>query len=74
LEWTIRRTRYRFTVLNPEHRCQGVGSAEFDGVEVDADAIPLDLDGGVHDVTITLASRRTGALKVAAQQTRTRTS
>jgi cyclic beta-1,2-glucan synthetase len=74
LEWTIRRTRYRFTVLNPEHRCQGVGSAEFDGVEVDADAIPLDLDGGVHDVTITLGNRRSGALTVAAQQTRTRTS
>jgi cyclic beta-1,2-glucan synthetase len=74
LEWTIRRTQYRFTILNPEHRCQGVGSAEFDGVEVDVDAIPLELDGGVHDVTITLGSRATGALQVAAPHTRARTS
>jgi len=40
---------------------------------VDADAIPLDLDGGVHDVTITLGSG-TGAVQVAAQQDRHRTS
>ena len=63
LEWTIQRTRYRFTISNPEHRCQGIASAELDGIEVDADAIPLELDGDVHHVTITLGSSRTGAVQ-----------
>jgi Cellobiose phosphorylase len=56
LDWTVGHTRYRFTISNPEHRCKGIESAELDGVPVDASAIPLDDDGGVHDVTITLGS------------------
>ena len=36
LEWKIGRTRYHFTVVNPEHRSQGVASADLDGVAVDA--------------------------------------
>jgi cyclic beta-1,2-glucan synthetase len=54
LDVKIGRTRYRFTVFNPDHRCQGIASAELDGSEIDARAIPLDDNGGVHEVTITL--------------------
>jgi cyclic beta-1,2-glucan synthetase len=43
-------------VSNPEHRCCGVASAELDGIPVDARAIPLKDDGGVHEVTIVLGA------------------
>ena len=56
LDWTIGRTRYRFTVSNPDHLSQGVGSAELDGAAVDPAAIPLEDDGGTHDVTIVLGT------------------
>jgi cyclic beta-1,2-glucan synthetase len=56
LDVMMGRTRYRFTVLNPDHWCQGIASAELDGSEIDAHAIPLDDDGGIHEVTITLGS------------------
>ena len=54
LDWTVDGTRYRFTVLNPEHRSRGVAAAELDGLTVDAHAIPLQLDGQRHDVRIVL--------------------
>ncbi|HWT45784.1 MAG TPA: protein ndvB, partial [Vicinamibacterales bacterium] len=61
LTWRFGRTRYRFTVLNPEHRCSGVASATLDGVPVDPDAIPVYDDGEVHEVTIVLgAAARVG--------------
>jgi cyclic beta-1,2-glucan synthetase len=56
MEWTIGRTRYRFTVWNPEHRSERIKSAELDGVSVDARAIPLEDDGGRHEVTIVLGA------------------
>jgi cyclic beta-1,2-glucan glucanotransferase len=56
LEWTMGRTRYLFTVSNPEHRCAEIKSAELDGVAVDAGAIPLNDDGGHHEVTIVLGA------------------
>jgi cyclic beta-1,2-glucan synthetase len=56
LEWRVGRTRYRFTVSNPEHRCCGIASAELDGIPVDVRAIPLKDDGGVHEVTIVLGA------------------
>jgi cyclic beta-1,2-glucan synthetase len=56
LEWKVGGTRYRFTVSNPEHRCRGVGMATLDGEPVDAAAIPLQDDGGVHEVTIVLGA------------------
>ncbi len=56
LEWRVGRTRYRFTVSNPEHRCCGIASAELDGIPIDARAIPLEDDGGVHEVTIVLGA------------------
>ena len=54
LEWKIGRTRYRFTVVNPDHRSQGIASATLDGIAVDARAIPLQDDGGDHEVRIVL--------------------
>jgi cyclic beta-1,2-glucan synthetase len=56
LEWRIGRTRYRFIVSNPEHRCCGIASAELDGILIDPGAIPLKDDGGVHEVTIALGA------------------
>jgi len=56
VDWRVGGTRYRFTVSNPEHRSHGVGSAELDGVTVDANAIPLEDDGGTHEVTIVLGA------------------
>ena len=56
LDWTVGRTRYRFTVSNPEHQSRGIRSAELDGVAVDARAIPLEDDGGAHEVTIVLGA------------------
>jgi cyclic beta-1,2-glucan synthetase len=43
-------------VSNPEHRCCGIASAELDGHLIDAGAIPLKDDGGVHEVTIVLGA------------------
>ena len=56
LEWRVGRTRYRFTVSNPEHRCCGIASAELDGIPIDARAIPLKDDGAAHEVTIVLGA------------------
>ncbi len=56
LEWRVNRTRYRFTVTNPDHRCTGVGLATLDGSPVDAEAIPLINDGADHDVRLVLGA------------------
>jgi cyclic beta-1,2-glucan synthetase len=56
LELTIGRTRYRFTVSNPEQRCERIRSAELDGVAVDAGAIPLEDDGRQHEVMLVLGA------------------
>ena len=56
LDWRVGRTRYCFTVSNPEHRCHGIASAEIDGVAIDPYAIPLEDDGEVHKVTIVLGA------------------
>jgi cyclic beta-1,2-glucan synthetase len=52
--WRLGQTRYEIDVSNPEGRCRGVLSAALDGVPVDAAAIPLSDDGGVHRVTVVL--------------------
>jgi cyclic beta-1,2-glucan synthetase len=54
IQWTIGRTRYRISVVNPDHRCSGVRSADLDGVAADPAAIPLLDDGQVHDVVVRL--------------------
>jgi len=47
-------TTYRISVVNPDHRCGGVRSAELDGAAVDPDAIPLLVDGQTHEVLVEL--------------------
>jgi cyclic beta-1,2-glucan synthetase len=54
IDWRAGRTRYRISVANPENRCSGVRSVEFDGAAVDPDAIPMLDDGGIHDVVVLL--------------------
>jgi cyclic beta-1,2-glucan synthetase len=54
IDWRIGRTLYRITVVNPEHRCCGVQSAEIDGVSVNPYAIPLHDDGNTHDVAVVI--------------------
>jgi len=54
VEWRFRTTRYSILVENPERRCRGVASAALDGARVDASAIPLVDDGGVHRVHVVL--------------------
>jgi hypothetical protein len=45
-------------VSNPARVCRGVVDSSVDGVGVNADAIPLALDGGTHQVRIRV-SRQT---------------
>jgi len=66
IDWKIGQTRYHFTVVNPDHRCYGVASAELDGAPVDAHAIPLADDGAVHEVKIVLGSDSGRGVPVAA--------
>ena len=66
LHWVVGRTRYRFTVSNPDHRSGGIRSAELDGIAVDASAIPLKDDGHEHDVTIVLGTERTSDVPLTA--------
>jgi cyclic beta-1,2-glucan synthetase len=58
LDWTIGRTLYRFTVLNPDHRSHGVAAAELDGTAVDPAAVPLVDDGAEHLITVVLGTPR----------------
>jgi cyclic beta-1,2-glucan synthetase len=64
MDWTIGRTRYHVTVTNPEHRSQGIRTAELDGIAVDASAIPLEDDGGSHEVTIVLGASPVSSVPV----------
>jgi cyclic beta-1,2-glucan synthetase len=56
VEWRIESTRYRFVVSNPEYRSCGIVSAVCNGRPVDPAAIPLVLDGGVHEVRVVLGA------------------
>jgi cyclic beta-1,2-glucan synthetase len=66
LTWTVGRTRYRFTVSNPDHRPHGITSAQLDGVAVDPRAIPFADDGEPHDVTIVLGASSEVGVSMAA--------
>ena len=59
LEWRVGATRYRLTVTNPRRRCTGIASATLDGAQVDPAAIPLEDDGGIHDVAIEIGKKDT---------------
>ena len=54
IQWTVERTRYDISVVNPDHRCRGVRSVELDGAPTDPDAIPLLHDGKTHHVVVEL--------------------
>jgi cyclic beta-1,2-glucan synthetase len=54
MRWTVGRTRYLISVVNPDHRCSGVRSAELDGAPIDPDAIPVLDDGLTHQVSVQL--------------------
>ena len=56
VEWRFHGTVYSIRVENPEQRCRGVASASLDGAPVDAAAIPLLEDGGVHEVRVVLGA------------------
>jgi cyclic beta-1,2-glucan synthetase len=62
IQWSVGATRYRIVVLNPDHRCTGVRSAELDGTAVDPKAIPLLEDGKTHDVVVELGEADTRAV------------
>jgi cyclic beta-1,2-glucan glucanotransferase len=54
IHWTVGRTSYHISVLNPDHRCRGVRAAELDGAPIDPDAIPVLDDGQAHAVVVQL--------------------
>jgi cellobiose phosphorylase len=56
IEWQVDGTAYHISVVNPGHRCRGVGSAEIDGVAIDPDAIPLLNDGKIHYVVVEMGN------------------
>jgi cyclic beta-1,2-glucan synthetase len=56
IDWRFGTTRYSITIENPERRCRDVASVTFDGSPVDAAAIPLMDDGGVHHVRVVLGA------------------
>jgi cyclic beta-1,2-glucan synthetase len=54
ITWTVGRTQYHISVVNPDHRCRGVRSAALDGAPIDPDAIPMLDDGGSHEIVVQL--------------------
>jgi cyclic beta-1,2-glucan synthetase len=56
VEWRFGTTRYSIVVENPERRCRGVARVALDGAPIDAAAIPLVDDGGVHRVHVLLGT------------------
>jgi cyclic beta-1,2-glucan synthetase len=57
IEWRIGSTTYEIEVTNPQAVWTGVIKADLDGTTVDAKAIPIVEDGGVHQVRITMGRR-----------------
>ncbi len=58
ITWRVGRTTYEIAVRNPDRVCRGVARAELDGEPVDAKAIALADDGGVHQVKVVLGAPR----------------
>jgi cyclic beta-1,2-glucan synthetase len=55
IEWKVDdATTYQIEVRNPDRVWKGVMKAELDGAPVNANAIPLTLDGKTHSVQITM--------------------
>lgn len=56
VRWSLGRSRYEISVMNPERLCRGVLTAELDGSAADPRAISIFDDGGVHRVRLTLGA------------------
>jgi len=56
IQWTVGQTRYRVSVLNPDHHCTGVRAARLDGALVDHKTIPLLQDGTTHEVVVEMGA------------------
>ena len=54
ITWRYKSATYDITVLNPQHQCRGVASAEIDGAPADARALPLHDDNQTHRVQVVL--------------------
>jgi cyclic beta-1,2-glucan synthetase len=54
ITWTLGRTIYVISVVNPEHLCGGVCQAFIDDVAVDVTKMPVADDGQTHQVRIVL--------------------
>jgi cellobiose phosphorylase len=57
IDWQIGSTSYHIQVVNPDHRCCGVRSAELDGTPANPAAIALLDDGQRHEVRVELGDR-----------------
>jgi cyclic beta-1,2-glucan synthetase len=57
IDWRVGSCRYHIEVDNPEHRSTGIASILLDGVEVNADAVPIADDGQAHTVRVTMGER-----------------
>jgi len=57
LTWRFGKSRYRFTVVNPDRVSHGIARAQVDGTDVDPAAIPLVDDGREHEVSVRLGLR-----------------
>jgi cyclic beta-1,2-glucan synthetase len=74
ISWRIGTTVYDIAVSNPNRRCRGIAHATLDGVEVNPDAIPLELDGATHEVSVELGDRQTRTQTRAVRKTERRSS
>jgi cyclic beta-1,2-glucan synthetase len=54
VRWRNGESRYEVTVENPGHRNRGVAEAWLDGARVDAGAVPLSADAGVHQLRVVM--------------------
>jgi cyclic beta-1,2-glucan synthetase len=69
VRWRAGRATYDILVVNADHRCRGVRSAQLDGAAVDPDAIPIADDGATHTLVVELGepgSRTDASLTAAA--------
>jgi len=57
IDWQVGSASYDIQVVNPDHRCCGVRSAELDGSPTNPDAIALLNDGRRHHVRVELGDR-----------------
>ena len=71
IRWTVGRTRYHISVVNSDHRCHGVRSAELDGTPIDPDAIPVLGDGRTHEIVVQLGDPGARAISAPAGRTTT---